>query len=259
MIAAGIDMGVQNIKIVILQDKEVIARSIIPSGFEPRRAAEKAFEEALKEAKLSLKEIQHVTATGTCVEMAPYADSTISMIAADARAGVFLYPSARTIIDVGAEESRVVVCDDKGTVLEFAINERCAAGSGTFLEAMARALEVKLEEMGVLSLEAKGTVSINATCVIFGETDVVSLIHKREPKHEIARAIYDALADRITSIAHRVNIRPDVILVGGLAKDLGFTAALKRKLETEIFVPENPEYAGARGAALHALNKAGGR
>jgi len=258
MITAGIDMGIQNVKVVLLREGEVISQASASSGFEPGKAAEQAFEDALKRAQVASSQIKHVTATGIGVEMVPRADSTISMIAADAKAGVHLYPSARTVIDIGAEEARALICDEKGTVLDFALNERCAAGSGAFLEAMARALEVNLEEMGNLSLKAKGTVSVNATCVIFGETDVVSLIHKQEPKHEIARAIYDALAERITSMVRRIGIKPDVVLVGGVARDIGFTSAIKRVLETEILIPENPEYAGALGAALHALGKVGG-
>ncbi|MEM2816505.1 MAG: acyl-CoA dehydratase activase [Candidatus Bathyarchaeia archaeon] len=259
MAVAGIDMGIQNVKVVLLDDKgKILARSMSPSGFEPAKAAEQALQEALSDAGIKRDDIRHITATGVGADMAPGADSIVSMVAADAKAGVYLLPSARTVIDIGAEESRVVVCDERGNVLDFALNERCAAGSGAFLEAMARALEVKIEDMGELSLKAKGTASISATCVIFGETDVVSLIHRQEPKHEIARAIYDALAERIISMVHRVGLKPSVLLVGGVAKDVGFIAALKRRLETEIFVPDNPEHSGALGAALHALAKVGG-
>ncbi len=257
MITAGIDMGIQNVKVVIMKDGKILSYSLVPSGFEPGKAAEQAFKDALKKAKINNDAVEHVTATGVGVEMAPIAESKVSMIAADAKAGVYLYSSVRTVIDVGAEEARVIKCDEKGSVLDFALNERCAAGSGAFIEAMARALEVKVEDMGALSLKAKGTVSISATCVIFGESDVVSLIHKQEPKHEIARAIYDALAERIISMVHRVGLTPDIALVGGVAKDVGFTAALKRKLEMEVLIHENPEFAGAIGAALYAMEKVG--
>lgn len=259
MIVAGLDMGVQNVKAVLLKDGEILSYGMAPSGFEPRKAAEQALQEALERAGISSRDIEYVAATGVGVELAPRFDSKVSVVSADARAAVYLYPSARTVIDVGAEESRVIRCDGKGAVLDFALNERCAAGAGAFLEAMARALEVRLEEMGELSLKAMGTVSISATCVIFGESDVVSLIHRPEPKHEIARAIYDALAERIVSMVHRVGLELDVVLVGGVAKDVGFAAALKRKLEAEILKPEHPELAGALGAALHAMETLGGR
>jgi benzoyl-CoA reductase subunit D len=122
---------------------------------------------------------------------------------------------------------------------------------------MARALEVKLEEMGPLSLKARKSSQINATCVIFGESDVVTLIHRQESKPEIARAIYDALADRISSMVYRLGVNPDIVLIGGVAKDVGFVASLKRKLGTNLFIPENPEFAGALGAALNSAKQIG--
>lgn len=256
MITAGIDMGTQSVKVVILKDGEVLSRSQAFSGFEPRKAAEQAFEGSLKKAKLSRTDVEHITATGAGVDMAPYSESTISMMGADAKAGVYFFSSARTVIDVGAEEARAVRCDEKGTMLDFVVNERCAAGSGVFIEAMARALEVKLEEMGPLSLKAERASSINATCVIFGESEVVTLIHRQEPKPEIARAIFDALADRISSMVHRLGINPDVVLIGGVAKDVGFVASLKRKLGT-VLIPDDPEFAGALGAALNAAKRVG--
>jgi len=179
------------------------------------------------------------------------------VMGADALAGAYFFPSARTVIDIGAEEARAVRCDEKGTMLDFVVNERCAAGAGTFIEAMARALEVKLEEMGPLSLKAERASPINATCVIFGESDVITLIHRQESKPEIARAIFDAMADRISSMVHRLGINPNVVLIGGVAKDVGFVASLKRKLGTDLLIPENPEFAGALGAALNAAKRVG--
>ena len=180
MITVGIDLGNQSVKVVILKDGAILSRGQAFSGFDPAKAAEQAVGEALKKAKLSLTDVNHVTATGSGMDMAPYANSTLSMMGADAKAGVYLFPKARTIIDVGAEEARAVKCDENGIMIDFVVNERCAAGAGTFIEAMARALEVKLEEMGPLSLKAERASPINATCVIFGESDVVSLIHRQE-------------------------------------------------------------------------------
>jgi benzoyl-CoA reductase subunit D len=255
MITVGIDLGTQSVKAVILKDGEVISRGKSFSGFDPTKAAEQAVGEALKKAKLSLSDVDHVTATGSGMDMAPHSNSTISMMGADAKAGVYLFPKARTIIDVGAEEARAVKCDDNGIMMDFVVNERCAAGAGAFIEAMARALEVKIEEMGPLSLKAERASPINATCVIFGESDVVTLIHRQESKPEIARAIFDAMADRISSMVHRLGVNPDVVLVGGVAKDVGFIASLKRKLAVDVLIPEYPEYAGALGAALVAVNR----
>ncbi len=255
MITAGLDLGTQSVKAVIVKDGEVVARSKVFSGFDPAKAAEKALGEALKEAKLSMSDVDHVTATGSGMELAANSNSTVSMMGADAKAGVHLFRNARTIIDVGAEEARAVKCDDNGIMMDFIVNERCAAGAGAFIEAMARALEVKLEDMGPLSLKAERASSINASCVIFGESDVVSLIHKQESKPEIARAIFEAMADRVSSMVHRLGVNPEVLLVGGVAKDVGFVASLKRKLGVDILIPEYPEYVGALGAALVAVKR----
>jgi benzoyl-CoA reductase subunit D len=255
MITAGIDMGTQSVKTVILKDGKVLARSKAFSGFETSKVAEETLAEALARAKLTKSDLDQVTATGSGMEMALVSDSTTSMMGADAKAGVWLFPAGRTIIDVGAEEARAVKCDDRGVMIDFVVNERCAAGAGAFIEAMARALEVKLEEMGPLSLKAERASPINASCVIFGESDVVTLIHRQESKPEIARAVFDAMADRVSSMIFRLGLTPEVVLVGGAAKDVGFVASLKRKLGVDVLIPEYPEFAGALGAALIAASR----
>ncbi|MGA2680732.1 MAG: acyl-CoA dehydratase activase [Candidatus Bathyarchaeia archaeon] len=256
MITLGMDLGTQRVKAVILKDNNVVSRGQAFSGFDATKAAEEAVAEALKNANLKQTDIVYSVVTGSSMENAPHADSTISMMGADAKAGVHLFPKARTIIDVGAEEARAIKCDEKAVMIDFVINERCAAGAGTFIEAMARALEVKLEDMGPLALKAERASPINASCVIFGESDVVSLIHRQESKPEIARAVFDAMADRISSMVHRIGVNPDVVLIGGVAKDVGFIASLKRKLGVDVLIPDFPDYAGALGAALTAANRA---
>jgi benzoyl-CoA reductase subunit D len=258
MKTAGIDMGAQTVKVVVMDDGRVVSRRKASTGFEPAKIAGEAFEEALKEAGMLRADLGGVLATGSGTKTAPYADGTVSMMGADARAGFHLVPSARTVVDIGAEEARAVKCDDRGTMMNFIVNERCAAGAGTFIEAMARALEVKLEEMGPLSLKADRASPINASCVIFGESDVVTLIHRQEPKPEIARAVFDAMAERTSSMVHRLGMNPDLVLVGGVARDVGFVESLRRKLGVNIVVPADPEYAGALGAALIAASRAKG-
>ncbi len=252
------DLGTQRVKAVVLKNGAVAGRGQKFSGFDPTKAAEEAVANALKEANLQLSDVAHFAATGSAVDMAPYQNSTVSMMGADAKAGVHLVPNSRTIIDVGAEEARAVKCDERGIMMDFVVNERCAAGAGAFIEAMARALEVKLKDMGPLSLEAERASPINASCVIFGESDVVSLIHRQESKPEIARAVFDAMADRVSSMIHRLGVNPEVVLVGGVAKDVGFVASLNRKLGLNVVIPDNPDYAGALGAALIAASRVKG-
>ena len=256
MATAGIDLGTQTVKVVVLRNGEVAGRAKVFSGFDPVKSAEEAMATALKEAKLTREDLKHVTATGSGMDQSPIKDSTISMMGADAKAGVRLFPKAHTIIDIGAEEARAVKCDDKGIMIDFVVNERCAAGAGAFIEAMARALELKMEDIGPLSLKAERASAINASCVIFGESDVVTLIHRQESKPEIARAVFDAMADRVSSMVRRLGINPDVVLIGGVAKDVGFVASLKRKLGVDLSIPDNPEFAGAFGAAVVAAGRA---
>ena len=252
------DLGTQKVKAIILKDNMVVGRGQAFSGFDPTEASKAAIHAALKQANLQLKDVACFVATGSSMELAPYTKSTVSMMGADAKAATSSFPQARTIIDVGSEEARAIKCDECGVMVDFIVNERCAAGAGAFIETMARALEVKLEEMGPLSLKAERASQINASCVIFGESDVVSLIHRQEPKAEIAKAIFDAMADRISSMVLRLGINPEVVLVGGVARDMGFVSSLNQKLNVKVLIPEYPDFIGALGAALTAQNRCKG-
>jgi bzd-type benzoyl-CoA reductase Q subunit len=250
MISAGIDVGARNVKAVIIDDKAVIAKSSVPCGFNPANSAKDALYDTIKKSGLKEDDIKKIIATGANAEMAPHATGKVSMVSALARAGKHLFPTARTVIDVGAEDARAVKLDEKGNMADFVVNDRCAAGAGAFIEAMTRALELKLEEMGTLSLKADTAIPMNAQCVIFGESEVVTLIHHKTPKESIAKAVYDAMSDRLSSMVLRIGINTDVVLAGGVAQDPGLVKSLKNKLGVDLFIPEEPEYAGALGAAL---------
>jgi len=252
-ITAGIDVGSKNVKVMVLRDGQILAKGLAPSGFDQKAAAEKVFNDVLRKVGLSHGDIAHIVATGAGKDSAPYANSEVSMVGADALGGNFLYSSVRTVIDVGAETSRAVRCNEKGRMIDFVINEKCAAGSGTFIEAMARALEVRLEEIGPLSLKAKKIISMNAQCTIFSESEVISLIHEKVSKADIARAIHDSIANRIASLTRRLGIQRDTALVGGVARNVGFVTSLQRTLGMDLLVPEEPEFVGSLGAALAPL------
>jgi benzoyl-CoA reductase subunit D len=229
---------------------QILSKSKRQCGFDQKAAIEKTVEDLLLEVGLSYADITHVTTTGAGKALSPYPANKISIVMADAVGCNFLFPSARTIIDVGAENSLTVSCTEKGKVIDFALSDKCAAGSGTFIEAMARALEVKLEEMGPLSLRSKSNIPMNSQCTIFAESEVVSLIHGKAPKTDIARAIHDSIANRIASLTHRVRIQKDLVLIGGVALNSGFVDSLRRALGVELLVPDGPEFVGALGAAL---------
>lgn len=256
MIVAGIDVGSKYTKVVLLnENKEILGTSNVRTGIDHQKTVEEALNEALKAAGISKDDINKFIATGFGKVSVPFADSELTQVVAAGKGTYFVWPTARTVIEVGAEESRAVKVDENGNIKDFALADKCAAGTGSFIDAMVRYLEVPLEEFGRMSLDAKGDVPMNAQCVIFAESEVVSLLHANVPKPEISRAIHNAIADRVASIARRVGIEDDVVVIGGLANDVGFVDSLKRELRTEVHVPDKiaPELIPALGAALSAL------
>ena len=253
MIVAGIDVGGENVHIVIKKDGQILGKVAGPTGIRKADAVEQLYHEALKKAGIAQKDVERVVATGSAAKRVAFANDIIPDAAADARGVNKLIPSARTVIDVGAEEGRAIKVGADGKVLDFAINEKCAAGTGTFVEAMSRALEVSVDEMSKITLQSTQTLSINAQCAVFGESEVVSLIHQKTPKPDIARAVMNAVAGRIASVARIVGLDEDVAMVGGLARNAGFVDSLKKSIEMNVLVPEDPDYVGALGAAEAAL------
>lgn len=255
MITAGIDMGAKTVKVVIMDDGKIIGKSLILAGIDTQATAKEAFEEALKGAGgLDRGKIEKIVATGAGHKEAPYATGEITEVGAAAKGACFLVPSCQTVIDVGAEEGRAIRCKD-GKVVDFAINEKCAAGAGAFTEAMARAIEVSLEELGPLSLTSQNAVAMNAQCAVFAESEVVTLVHNKTPKEDMARAVHDAIASRIISMVRKVGFEEDIVLIGGVARNVGFVDSMKRGLERKIIVPEDPDYVGAVGAAVAAAGE----
>ncbi|MFQ6106121.1 MAG: acyl-CoA dehydratase activase [Thermoplasmata archaeon] len=258
MKVAGVDVGAKFVKVVLMDNGNVIAKSSRLVGFDTKGSIEEAYQEALGTAGLTREDIAHVTATGSGRAEAPFKQDELTEVSAASKGATTLIPTARTVIDVGAEEGRAMHTDADGKVLDFVINERCAAGAGSFTEAMARALEIPVEEMGPLSLKATESVPMNAQCAVFAESEVVTLVHEKTSKENIARAIHDAIASRISSMARRLSIEQDIVLVGGVANNVGFVDSLRRELNMDVKVPEEPEYVAALGAAKVAAARAGG-
>jgi benzoyl-CoA reductase subunit D len=256
MITAGIDCGAKNTRTVILKDGRIIGCGSAITGFEPSPAVNASLQEALKAAGVSRGELRHIGGAGSGKESIEVADVKVNDIKAVAAAAHYFFPKAGTVADVGAEESRAVKLDAKGSAVDFAVNEKCAAGAGAFMEAMARALEVPLEEMGPLALSSDNPIHLNAQCVIFAESEVVGLIHAKTEKKDISKAIHDAMAGRVASMIRRVGVNPEVVLLGGLARNSGFVTALKRELGVEqVYVPDIPEFGAAVGAAVIAAQE----
>lgn len=257
MITVGIDCGAKNTKTVVLKDNEVIGRGIVLTGFDQTEAVNASLEMALKEADISREDVRLIGGTGSGAKAITVADVQINDIKAIVVAANFFFPEAGTVADVGAESARAAGYDENGNVMDFAVNEKCAAGAGAFIEAMARALETPLEAMGPLALTSDNSIPMNAQCTIFAESEVVALIHAKTAKKDICRAIHDATAGRIVSMIRRIGAMPHIVMTGGVAYNPGFVAALKRELGADrIYIPEKPEFAAAAGAAVVAAREA---
>ena len=257
MITAGIDCGAKNTKTVIIKDGEIIGKGSVLTGFDQEKAVGDSLTAAIKAAGISNDNIERIIGTGSGQNAIKIAADTTNEIKAMTRAANYYYPNARTVADVGAEEGRAAKIDEKGEPVDFAINEKCAAGAGAFIEAMARALEVTLEEMGPLCLQSDKEIPMNAQCAIFAESEVVGLIHAKTSKPDISKAIHDAIASRIVSMIRRIGVNKDVVIVGGVGRNPGFMASMKRELKLDnLYVPEEPEFGAATGAAVVAAETA---
>jgi benzoyl-CoA reductase subunit D len=251
MIVAGIDCGAKNTKTVIMKDGKIIGKGIALTGFDQDAAVKVSMEAALKDAGLEEKDIEKIAGTGAGMEDIKVAKIKVNEIKAMAKAANYYFPSARTVTDVGAEMGRAAKIDENGNVQDFAINEKCAAGAGAFIEAMARALEVNLEEMGPLAMASDKSIPMNAQCAIFAESEVVGLIHAKTTREDISKAIHDAMASRIVSMIRRIGVNQDIVMIGGVGLNPGFVDSLKKELEIEkVLIPEDPAYSAAVGAAL---------
>ena len=253
MITAGIDCGAKNTKTVIMKDGKIIAKDMVLTGFDQRESIERSLNHALKAAGISKQDLEKIGGTGSGRESIHVADVMVNDIKAMAKAAFHYFSNSRTVCDMGAEEGKAARIDEKGNPVDFAINEKCAAGGGVFFETMSRALETPIEEIGQLALTSKANIPIHAQCTVFLESEVVGLIHAKTSKADISRAIHDAMANRIVSMIQRVGVNPDVVLMGGMAHNPGFVSALEREMKLDkIFIPNDPEYGAAVGAAIGA-------
>lgn len=252
MPVAGIDVGSLTAEVVILDQQEILYSVILPTGANSRAAAEKAMGKALEASGLKKEDLDFVVATGYGRISIDFADKRITEITCHGRGARFLDPAVRTVIDIGGQDSKVILMGDNGRVLDFAMNDKCAAGTGRFLEVMAQALEVELENLAELSSQAKETVSISSMCTVFAESEVVSLIARGLPREDIARGLHQAIADRTSGLVRRVGLAEPVMITGGVAKNSAVVKALNEKLKITLIVPREPQIVGALGAALLA-------
>jgi predicted CoA-substrate-specific enzyme activase len=256
-IVAGIDIGAATAKAVILNSNELLSFSVIPTGFSVARAAEVVIQEALSNSGLSLAELKYVISTGYGRRAVPFANKALTEIICHAAGVSSMLPKARTIIDIGGQDSKVIGLDDNGKVSNFVMNDKCAAGTGRFLEVMARVLDVDINEMGPMSLLGKEPCQISSTCTVFAESEMVSLRAEGKSREDIIAGIHRAMAHRIAIMGSSVGFKKDVVFTGGVAKNIGMRKALEDEIGSEILTPEEPQIMGALGAAVLAKAELG--
>ncbi len=251
MITAGIDIGSLTAKCALMRDGELIAYKIIKVSPDLEETARRVFQETLKAAGIKEEEVEKIIATGYGRNKVEFADKRVTEISCHAKGALYFIPTTRTVVDIGGQDSKVIAIEN-GKVAEFVMNDKCAAGTGRFLEVMAAALNLKVEELGEVAEKAKRATKISSTCTVFAESEVISHLASGERVEDIVAGIHEAIASRIAAMARRVKIEPDIVLTGGVAKNRAMKKALEKEFGMEIKTPPEPQIVGAVGAALFA-------
>ena len=254
MKALGIDIGSLTTKAVILDDDGILASSIITSGDEAELSAQAALEEVLNRAGLSSKNDVYLVSTGAGGKSVSLSQQQKAITTCLARGIHYLYPSIRMVIDMGAESSTVIRVNERGRLNDWANHDKCASGTGIFLQQMAKLMQIPFEEMTELSLQAKSRADISSTCAVFAESEVISHVHREPPtpKGEIIAGIYFSVVSRLISLCKRMGIEEEVAAVGGVALNRGLVKILGEELGLGVLVPDTPQLVAALGAAVIA-------
>jgi len=255
MITIGIDLGSRMSKIVVLNDDKIIYSNVVDTGVNPKKIAELLLNDALKETSISKLEITNIYSTGYGRNIVPFSDKRISEISCHAKGANYFFPKARTIIDIGGQDSKIIIVDENGHVKDFVMNDRCAAGTGKFLEVTATTLETTIDELGDISQTATDKININSTCVVFAESEIIGLIAEGLEKPDIINAVHRSIAKRTKNLASQLHWQEPIVFTGGVAKNKGMQIAISEIMGTEMIVPDNSFITGALGAAIFAKEK----
>ncbi|SHF45247.1 benzoyl-CoA reductase, bcr type, subunit D [Caldanaerobius fijiensis DSM 17918] len=255
-IVAGVDSGSLSTDVVILdEDYNILSYSVVPTGASIVESANKAFSQAIEKAGISRDDVSFVVSTGYGRINIPFADKQVTEITCHGKGAYFLNNSVRTIIDIGGQDSKVIRLDDHGNVVDFVMNDRCSAGTGRFLEVMAKALEIPLEEMGEEAQKATEEINITSICTVFAESEVISLIAQNKKRADIVKGLHNSVASKTIGLLDRVGRKGAYMMTGGVAKNRGVVEAIEQKIGEKVYVPEEPQIVGALGAAILALQE----
>ncbi len=259
MIVAGCDVGSLSAKVVILKDGDILAYKVIRAKSRPEESARKVMEDVVEQSDISIDAIDYCVGTGYGRNQIPFADAVESEIACHGRGAQWLVPSIRMVLDIGGQDAKAIRLDGDGKVIRYVYNDKCASGTGRFIEIMAEALGVALEDMGEISAQAEEPVTISNQCVVFAETEIISLINDGRKLPDIVGGLHRAMAHRVASLAKGIELEEDIAFTGGVAKNRGMFLALEEALGVTIQqMGSDPQITGALGAALFASEAVAG-
>ena len=252
----GIDSGSTSTNAVIMdKNKKIIAHEVIRTGSKSIESAEKILENILTKAKLKKEDLSLIVSTGYGRVSITYAHESVTEISCHGKGAHYFNPKIRTILDIGGQDSKAISLNENGDVKDFVMNDKCAAGTGRFLEMMSKTLDIPISELGPLSLDSKEKIEITSMCSVFAESEVISLIAQNKEKSDIIHGIHNSIASKAYSLLKRVGLEKKFMMTGGVAKNIGVVKAVEDKINSKLYICEEPEIVGATGAALYALEK----
>ncbi len=252
MKTAGLDIGSITAKAAVVENGQLLGALVDFTGYNAESAGRQVFDRLLSQLGLEASDVERIVSTGYGRESVKFADRAITEILCHGAGAFHFNPEIRTVIDIGGQDSKALVLDASGKVRNFVMNDKCAAGTGRFLEVMARALQVEMDDLGPMSLSADVPSKISNICTVFAESEVISLIAKGESRKNIIAGIHDAIASRVSALAHRIGVEKPVMMTGGVAKNIGVVKALEERLAAPIQVLDTAQVNGAIGAAVLA-------
>ena len=260
MYVLGIDSGSTSTNAVIMdRDRKIKAFSVVRTGAKSGESADKVLKDVLEKASLTREDISWIVSTGYGRVSIPFADENVTEISCHGKGAHYFNPKIRTILDIGGQDSKAIRLSENGEVKDFVMNDKCAAGTGRFLEMIARTLEVSLDEMGAIALTSREEIEITSMCSVFAESEVISLIANNKEKNDSANGVCNAIANKAYGLLKRVGMEPDFMMTGGVAKNPGVVRAVEKKLGARLYICDEPEIVGATGAALYALEQMEGQ
>ncbi|MBI2957739.1 MAG: benzoyl-CoA reductase, bzd-type, subunit Q [Chloroflexi bacterium] len=253
MITAGVDVGSLSGKAVVLDDNRLVSWGLVPTGPDSAETAKEAMDIALQKGNLSLDRIEFVVSTGYGRVVVPFAQRNVTEISCHAKGANYFFPGARTILDMGGQDCKAIRCDANGKVVNFAMNDKCAAGAGRSMEVMADLLQIPLDEIGPRSLQLdQGEVAVSSTCTVFAKSEVLAHVRQGAPTNDILAGLCAALASRVYGLLRRVGIEPEFVISGGIGKNVGVVTRVEQKVGLEANICFEPQIVGAVGAAIFA-------